>query len=91
MFEEEILTEGAEEEPGVSVGEGSGDEYFAEDVEIEGLSMSDVELFLLRAELWDNLIYSKLTINEAQNIIASLAHQLEPVKTPSKRSRKRRT
>lgn len=92
MSEEEVLTGGAEEESSASASEGIGEEYFAEDVEIEGLSVSDVELFLLRAEVWDNLIHNRITVNEAQNIISSLLHQqLDLVKTSPRRSRKRKT
>ncbi|MEM2512654.1 MAG: hypothetical protein QXX61_05915, partial [Ignisphaera sp.] len=63
MFEEEVISEAAEE-----VGaESSEEEYFGEDVEIEGMSVTDVELFLSRAEVWDNLLQSKISINEAKS------------------------
>lgn len=89
MFEEEVVSEAAEE----ASTEGGEEEYFGEDVEVEGMSVSDVELFLSRAEIWDNLLQSKISINEAKSAILSLgAPHVEETKPPStKRSRKRKS
>lgn len=89
MSEEEVIGEAPEDIDS----RGSEDtDYFVEDVEVEGLSILDVELFLSRAEIWDNLLQNKISINEAQNILSSLGQtQIEVPKTSTKRSGKRKS
>lgn len=87
MFEEEVVGEGEEE--GIAE---EGEEDIGEDVDMEGLSMSEVELFLSRAEVWDNLLQNKISISEAKNIFSSIeVPQAEPVKVTAKRSRRKKT
>lgn len=87
MFEEEVVGEGEEE--GVAE---EGEEDIGEDVDVEGLSMSEVELFLSRAEVWDNLLQNKISISEAKNIFSSIeVPRAEPVKATAKRSRRKKT
>lgn len=89
MADEEVVSEVAEEEAGA---EGAEEEYFGEDIEVEGLSVSDVELFLSRAEIWDNLLQSRISINEAKNALASLGiPHIEETKPPTKRPRKKKS
>lgn len=69
-------------------------EYLAEETDIEGLSISDVEMFLAKAEIWDNLLQKKISIAEAQGMFTAFAApQEEPGggKTKLKRSRRKRS
>lgn len=86
--EEEVIEEEIEKN---SVESGEETEYLAEDIEIEGLIISDVEQFISRAEVWDNLLQNKISINEAQNIFTSLIQQTEKTKTTTKRSRRKKS
>jgi hypothetical protein len=88
MFEEEVVEESIEEE---GAAEEVEEETFGEETEIEGLNISDVEVFLARAEIWDNLLQNKISIAEAKNILSSSGvQQVESVKT-SKRSRRKKS
>ncbi|MEM1644365.1 MAG: RNA polymerase subunit Rpo13 [Ignisphaera sp.] len=89
MVDEEVVSEVAEEEASI---ESVEEEYFGEDVEVEGLSISDVELFLSRAEIWDNLLQNRISINEAKSVMASLGiPHIEETKPSTKRSRKKKS
>uniref|UniRef100_A0A7C2VM34 RNA polymerase Rpo13 subunit HTH domain-containing protein n=1 Tax=Ignisphaera aggregans TaxID=334771 RepID=A0A7C2VM34_9CREN len=91
MFEEEVSGEVIEEEAGIT-SERTEEEYFGEEVEIEGLSMAEVEYFLLRAEIWDNLLQNKLSLDEAKNILESVSPvAAETARSTAKRSRKRKS
>lgn len=66
-------------------------EYLVEDVEIEGLSVSEVELFLSRAGIWDDLLQNRISINEAQNILMSLSQMSsETTKVAIKKTRRKK-
>jgi hypothetical protein len=89
MSEEEIVEEPATEEGQTEEVE---EDIFGEDVEVEGMNIAEVELFLSRAEIWDNLLQNKISIAEAKNILSSIeAQQIETSVKVSRRSRKKRS
>ncbi|MEM0371083.1 MAG: hypothetical protein QXW05_04065 [Ignisphaera sp.] len=88
MFDEEVSSEVIEEE---SVVEEEADYLGEEEIDIGSISISEIELFLSRAEIWNGLLQNRITINEALNSFLSSKSLQETTKEASKRSRKRKS
>lgn len=88
MIEEEIPSEVIEEE---DKSEETIDYSGEEDTGIGSINPSEIELFLFRAEIWDELLQDRMTISEASNLFSSFKQSLETPKEISRKSRRRRT
>ncbi|MEM1541324.1 MAG: hypothetical protein QW101_02195 [Ignisphaera sp.] len=87
MFDEEVTSEVIEEESRREEADYLGEE----EIDIGNISVSEIELFLTRAEIWNGLLQNRITINEALDSFPSSKSLQETTKKVSKRSRKRKS